>query len=348
MREIQSIEIRDEAHVGTARRVVHRFASQLGFDETTLAQIDIVVQEIGTNAVRYATTGGWLHYTTPLGHARGLELFYWDTGPGIYDLDRAIRDGVSTSGSLGAGLGAVRRLMDEFDLYSTVRIPSRLSLSERRTSHGTALMVRKWVYGAEEDRAQQSIESQRFGIWSRSHPGEDVNGDGYFILKRNRQTLVAVIDGLGHGEGAKEATDSAIDSLDEWMGEPLEEVLQSAHAALRSTRGAVLGAAIIDEANNRFHYAGVGNVTVRVLCAPESFSPISTNGTLGARLGNPRVWTYPWTAGATLVMASDGVSASWDIESYPGILRHSPQLLAGVLMRDYGRTTDDATVLVAR
>jgi hypothetical protein len=87
---------------------------------------------------------------------------------------------------------------------------------------------------------------------------------------------------------------------------------------------------------------------VRVFGAAGNFSPIATNGTLGARLGQLRLWTHPWAAGATLVMASDGVSAAWDINSYPGLLRHSPQLLAGILMRDYGRATDDATVLVAR
>jgi hypothetical protein len=47
-------------------------------------------------------------------------------------------------------------------------------------------------------------------------------------------------------------------------------------------------------------------------------------------------------------MASDGLSASWDIESYPGLLQRTPQLIAGTLMRDYGREADDATALVAR
>ena len=347
MRSIHSIEIKDEAHVGTARRVVHRFAGDLGFDETALAEIDIVVQEIGMNAARYATDGGWLHYTTTLGSQPGLELFYWDTGPGIYDLDRAIRDGVSTSGSLGAGLGAVRRLMDEFDVYSTLRVASRLSFAERWTAHGTALLARKWV-SSSKDELPGSDEARRFGVWSRPHPGEEANGDAYFIRTRNRSTLLAVIDGLGHGPGAKEAADVALDSLDDWQGEPLDEVLQSVHNALRSTRGAVIGAAIIDEANARFHYAGVGNIMVRVFNAPEHVSPISTNGTLGARLGQLRVWTHPWIAGATLIMASDGVSASWEMESYPGLLQRSPQLLAGILMRDYARNADDATVLVAR
>jgi anti-sigma regulatory factor (Ser/Thr protein kinase) len=348
MRDINSIEIRDEAQVGAVRRAVNRFASNLDFDETALSELDIVVQEIGTNAARYATSGGWLHYTTTLGAAAGIELFYWDAGPGIYDLDRAIRDGVSTSGSLGAGLGAIRRLMDEFDVYSTLRTSARLSLSQqRRTFHGTALLARKWPAG-DGGETPAGDEAKRYGVWSRPHPGEISNGDAYFIRELKGRTLLAVIDGLGHGPGAKQAADVAIDQLDDWAGEPLDEVLPQLHNALRATRGAVIGAAIIDNAGGRFHYAGVGNVMVRVFGAPEHASPLSANGTLGARLGQLRVWTYPWAEGATLIMASDGVSASWDIESYPGLLDRSPQLVAGVMMRDYGRDTDDATVLVAR
>jgi anti-sigma regulatory factor (Ser/Thr protein kinase) len=347
MREIRSIEIKDEAEVGTARRAVNRFASGLGFDETALSELDIVVQEIGTNAARYATAGGWLHYTTTLTTSPGIELFYWDSGPGIYDLDRAINDGISTSGSLGTGLGAIRRLMDEFDVYSTLRVTSRLSLSQQRTFHGTALLARKWLH-KENTEQPGSDEAGRYGVWSRPHPGEEKNGDAYFIRERGRRTLLAVIDGLGHGPGAKEAADVAIDRLDDWMGEPLDEVLPAMHDALRTTRGAVIGAAIIDNAAGRFHYAGVGNIMVRVYGVPEHVTPLSANGTLGARLGKVRVWAYPWAQGATLIMASDGVSASWDIESYPGLLKRTPQLLAGILMRDYGRDTDDATVLVAR
>jgi anti-sigma regulatory factor (Ser/Thr protein kinase) len=348
MREIYSIEIKDEAQVGMARRAVNRFASTIGFNETDLAELDIVVQEIGTNAARYALSGGWLHYTTPLGDAPGVELIYWDTGPGIYDLDRAIRDGVSTSGSLGAGLGAIRRLMDEFDVYSTLPSTARLSLAQqRRTSHGTVMLTRKWLNKIAEE-TPGNVESRRFGVWSRPHPGEQKNGDAYYISERGRLTLLAVIDGLGHGPGAKDAADAAIDQLDEWAGEPLDEVLSQLHNALRSTRGAVIGAAVIDNRAGRFHYSGVGNVMVRVYGTPEHTTPVSANGTLGARLGQLRVWTYPWIEGATLIMASDGVSASWDIESYPGLLQRSPQLIAGVLMRDYGRNADDATVLVAR
>ena len=347
MREIRSVEIKDLAQVGTARRAVHRFAGDLGFGETELAELDIVVQEIGTNAAHYATNGGWLHYTTPLGACTGLELFYWDTGPGIYDLDRAIRDGVSTSGSLGAGLGAIRRLMDEFEVYSTLPVSSRLT--PRRTSHGTALLARKWLDRGEDGATQHACEeARRFGAWSRPHPGEELSGDAYFIRRRGRQMLLAVIDGLGHGQGAKEAADAAVEQLDEWMGEPLNELLFELHGALRTTRGAVAGVAVIDQENWRFSYSGVGNIMVRVFNSPEHASPVSANGTLGARFDRARVWSFPWAEGTTIMLATDGLSTKWDVQDYPGLLQRSPQLLAGVLMRDYGRDTDDATILVAR
>jgi anti-sigma regulatory factor (Ser/Thr protein kinase) len=353
LREISSIEINHEAQVGTARRAVHDYARGLGFNETELAEIDIVVQEIGTNAATYATGGGWLHFTTTLGHAPGLELFYWDTGPGIYNMDRAIRDGVSTSGSLGAGLGAIQRLMDEFDIYSTLPATGRLSpQQQRRTSHGTALLARKWVtpQGGDEDegRSLDREESRRVGVWSRPHPSERVNGDAYCIVRRDKRMLLAVIDGLGHGQGAKEASDVARDMLDEWMGERPDELLRAAHDALRATRGAVMGIAVIDYEQERFYYSGVGNIAVRVYGAPERIAPISANGTLGMRLGSVRLWSHAWAEGATVLMASDGVSESWHMESYPGLLKRSPQLMAGILMRDYGRDADDATVLVVR
>jgi anti-sigma regulatory factor (Ser/Thr protein kinase) len=350
VRVFHSQEIKDEAHVGAARRAVRRFAEPLGFTEDGLSDLDIVVQEIGTNAARYATGGGWLHWTTPHGDgAEGLELFYWDKGPGIHDLDRAVRDGVSTGGGLGAGLGAVRRLLDEFDAYSTVKGMTTGLARGRRTTHGTALLGRKWVAaggGASVGRA--AALASRLGVWSRPRPGEDVNGDAYFVGESDARELLAVVDGLGHGRGARDASRAALSVLEDWDGEPLDEVILAAHDALRATRGAVLGAVVLDRGRGAFYYAGVGNVEVRVIGAPEPVRPVPSNGTLGARLSTVRVWTHRWAEGTTVVLASDGLSAAWDMASYPGLLPRSPQLLAGVLLRDFGRDSDDATVLVAR
>jgi anti-sigma regulatory factor (Ser/Thr protein kinase) len=348
MRSIRSMEVRDEAQVGAVRRAVHAFAGDIGFSERELAEIDIVVQEVGTNAARYAKGGGQIHFTTTLGAEPGLEIFYTDQGPGIYDLERVVRDGVSTGGSLGAGLGAVRRLMDEFEVYSTTQSTARLASLARRTTHGTALLLRKWVAATRLSDKTHAATARRIGVWSRPHPDEDQNGDAYFVRRRAGQTLLAVVDGLGHGRGAHEASRVALEVLADWQGGSLEDLFREAHAALRPTRGAVMGACVLDTTRGIFSYAGVGNIEVRVFNAPEPARPISNNGTLGARMDKLRVWSYAWAEGGVVVLASDGVSASWDLNDYPGLLPKSPQLLAGILMRDYGRDTDDATVLVAR
>ena len=109
-----------------------------------------------------------------------------------------------------------------------------------------------------------------------------------------------------------------------------------------------MGAVVLDHARQSFTYAGVGNVEVRVVGASEPARPIPSNGTLGARLSQVRVWPHRWQEGTTLVIASDGISATWDAAAYPGLFNRSPQLLAGVLLRDYARNSDDATVLVYR
>jgi anti-sigma regulatory factor (Ser/Thr protein kinase) len=331
---------------------VHRFAEPLGFTEDELAEIAIVVQEIGTNAAKYSRVGGRLHWTTPLDGPDGLELFYWDKGPGIFDIDAAVRDGVTTGGGLGTGFGAIRRFTDELDIYSTLRGTTSRLAHARRTTHGTALLCRKHVAAARRPEVEAAAGlrfARHVGVWSRCREGEDVNGDGYYIARHGEsQMLLAVIDGLGHGRGAREATMAAVSAFDDWAGEPLDEVMLAAHDALRATRGAVVGAVIIDRDAETFHYAGVGNIEVRVFNSPEPVRPVAANGTLGLRLSSLRVWPYRWSEGTTFVMASDGISATWDASSYPGLLARSPQVVAGVLVRDYGRSSDDATVLVAR
>lgn len=350
MRHFHTQEIKDDSQVGAARRAVHRFASRAGFREEQLSDLDIVVQEIGTNAARYATSGGCLHWREAPGEEAGIELFYADKGPGIYDLERALRDGVSTGGSLGSGFGAMRRLLDEFDAFSTPKGTTRQLSSMRRTNYGTVILGRKWPDAppAHDASSRGRADALRIGSWSRPRPGEELNGDAYFVSEHDGELLLAVIDGLGHGHGANEASRAAVETLEQWRGEPLEELVRGVHESLRATRGAVMGAAILDRSRESYVFAGVGNVELRVLGSTDPGRPVSSNGTLGARLSNVRVWPHRLAEGATLVLASDGISATWDINAYPGLAVKSPQMLAGVLLRDYARSSDDATVLVYR
>lgn len=350
MTVFESQEIKEEAHVGTARRAVRRAAERLGFNEAAISDLEIVVQEIGTNAVRYATQGGCLHWR-PIGERprAGIELFYADKGPGIPDLDRALRDGVSTGGGLGTGFGAMRRLLDEFDAFSTAKGTTRRLVPTRRTTWGTALLGRKWpAPPADSAEAEERLRVRRLGGWTRPRPGEDQNGDAYYCGRHGGRLLLAAVDGLGHGRGAAEATAAALEVLDAWEGEPLADLFHGLHDSLRATRGAVVGAVVLDEAGGKFEYSGVGNVEIRVIGGESPVRPIPTNGTLGARLSQVRVWAHRYQPGTTFVLATDGLSASWDLSSYPGLQHHSPQLFAGVIARDFARISDDATVLVYR
>ena len=75
---------------------------------------------------------------------------------------------------------------------------------------------------------------------------------------------------------------------------------------------------------------------------------VSNNGTVGHVARIIRDFTYPVAAGALLVLSSDGIGTSWRLDAYPGLSQHHPTLIAGVLLRDFSRGRDDATVLVAR
>ncbi len=387
MRTFNSLHIQHEADTGAARRAVHRFAASHGFSESELGAIDIIVQEIATNAVCYATGGGTLHFAlfeavksnsripfttsfninSATGYATtdrhppdiaydGIELIYLDKGPGIYDINRALDDGFSTGGTLGTGFGAVRRMSDYFDVYSTVNTTERRSLSNsRHTIHGTVILCRKKLSARTSNIASSKINSAHpasddsiYGAWSRPFPGEQANGDAYFVKTQAHETLAAVVDGLGHGHGASDAAAEALRALDEWDGEPLDELIMRTHDRLRATRGAVMSVVLIDRKHERLHFAGVGNIHTRVFNASEPVHLITTNGTLGARLVKVPVWSHAWTAETIIIMASDGLSASWDITDYPRLLNHDSQLIAAVLMRDFARDTDDATVLVIR
>jgi serine/threonine-protein kinase RsbT len=118
-----------DAH--TARRAARDFASAAGFDRVGAEEVALAASELATNLVRYAR-GGEIRLTGIGDAARsGLQLESRDAGPGVDDLDRALRDGYSSGGGLGSGLPAVRRLADGFEISSG---PA-----------GTRVVARKWL-----------------------------------------------------------------------------------------------------------------------------------------------------------------------------------------------------------
>jgi anti-sigma regulatory factor (Ser/Thr protein kinase) len=348
MKLYESVLINEEAHIGQALRAIRRRAIDIGFNDRQLAEIEIAVKEIGSNAVKFARGTGRVFFTEAdeALEAVGLEITYFDKGPGIEDIEEAVEDGYTTTSSMGAGLGAIKRMADEFHIYSQVESHTRRLPVYGRTTHGTAIVFKKRLWTEESGPPQSS--STVWGAFTRPSDGQGDNGDAYFVKRVGDRLLLAVIDGLGHGAGAREAALGAVGSIDKHVSAPVEVIIRATHEALRPTRGAVLGLAAIDLLTGEIEYGGIGNTDFRALGLTGTLRFISLNGTVGSRLERVKVFSDRLPKVATIVMTTDGISERWDPDRYPGLIGLHPQLLCAAVMRDFSRPTDDATILCGR
>jgi anti-sigma regulatory factor (Ser/Thr protein kinase) len=326
-----AVRVEDGSKVVEARRAALDHARALAWGEVSSANVAIVATEIATNLAKHARDG--LVSITTLGGARKrLHILAVDHGPGIQDLEQSFRDGYSTAGSPGTGLGAVRRLASSLDVLSA-------------RDKGTVLMAEM----SESDRRLQGA-AERFAVGGLSvpRPGESVCGDAWDARHDSGCLAVFVCDGLGHGAIAAQAAMLAIRTF---RGAPAvnpTDAMTRIHHALRATRGAAGAIAIIDPSAGTVRYCGVGNVSGAIVAGTAIRHLVSHNGTLGHNAARIVEFTYPWPSGASLVMHSDGVSAKWGAEEWPGIWQRAPGMAAGVIYRDRRRASDDATVVVAR
>jgi len=127
----EDVPVRAEADILTARQTGKAFAGRLGFSDADAVLIATAISEIARNMLEYAR-GGVMHFRALEAPRAGLEIQAQDQGPGIEDLELAMRDGYSTSGGLGLGLPGAKRLMDDFSISS-------------KPGAGTTVVMRKWV-----------------------------------------------------------------------------------------------------------------------------------------------------------------------------------------------------------
>ncbi len=336
----RAMDVRDQSHVAEVRRAAVAAAVELGASRASEA--GIVATELATNLLKHAGEGAII---VQVDHEGGLELLAIDRGPGFANLEIAMRDGFSTAGSPGTGLGAVARFSNVMEVYSQL-------------GRGTVIYA---VVGAGPGRSGAAATSSprpppppapRAGLLavglSVALRGESVCGDGYAAHGGAQGFFMLVADGLGHGPMAAEASQAALEIFAKRTGEPPGAVVSDIHDALRATRGAAVALAHVHPHLGTVRYCGVGNIVGAVVSDDGMRRMISHNGTAG--LGSPRMseFTYPWTPNSMLIMHSDGLGTKWDLEQYPGLVRRHPALVAGVLLRDFSRERDDATVVVAR
>ena len=320
----------DDASVaGAARRPALRLAARLGFDEGRVGDVGIVVSEIAANLWRHAV-GSTLGIQIALRDGvPGVRVIASDTGPGMVDLAMSVLDGHSTTGTLGVGLGAVKRLSTVVDVSTA---PGR----------GTVLVADIWP-----DEGGAGPGALDVAGITRPISGEAMCGDAVAARTLGAAHLLMLSDGLGHGPMAADASIEAAAAFHAATTTDVQVVLESIHAKLYGTRGAAVAVAAVDETYRTLQFAGVGNVSAFVVDGRRA-AALSQPGIVGHKQPRIRPFTIPLTDNAIVVLHSDGVRESWDLGRTPGLARRSAAVIAATVLRDCGNRPDDASVLVAR
>ena len=321
----QRILVADPSQVGEARRISQGTCRAASLDDSTSGRVAIIATEAAANVVRHGNGGEVVLRALASGTARGVEVLALDRGRGIADVARALQDGHSTGGTPGTGLGAIKRLSTVFDLFTVA-------------GQGTAVLSQVWT---------GDPGPPVHGAVCLAKKGEPEPGDVWAIQPLREGWRMVVADGLGHGPQAREAALAVVAAI---MSAPdgIVHALTTAHLVARATRGGAASVAEVNAAASEVRYAGIGNVSGIVVSGATARSMVSVNGTLGQGVTRPREFTYGTTAGAVLVLHSDGLTSRWTLEMYPGLQVRHPALIAGVLYRDHSRGTDDVTVVAAR
>ena len=181
-------------------------------------------------------------------------------------------------------------------------------------------------------------------------PGQTESGDLCLAKKVGKGTLIAVVDGLGHGQEAASASHAAIGALERYSREPLADLVRRCHEALVGLRGVVLGLAYLDPQAATLTWLGVGNVGGVLLRAdlgnrPSRITLVASAGFIGAEQPHPTTRSVPLALGDTVILFSDGIRDGF-ADSL--VLSNTPQEIADLIITRHLKGNDDALVLVAR
>jgi anti-sigma regulatory factor (Ser/Thr protein kinase)/serine/threonine protein phosphatase PrpC len=357
------LRINSDSDVTRALIAASRFADEIGFSRTDCQGISTAVSELARNILKYASDGEILIERVGNDPRPGVQITARDRGPGIKDIEAAMSDHFSSSGTLGLGLPGVKRLMDEFEIDSS-------------PGTGTRVIVRKWrearsqpvrsvlLDAARRARVQRRDAQTSSGAVSASKSapaestvdcayfirpcrGERVSGDMVVAEQRDDLVFLAVIDALGHGPSAHTIADRAAQNLRRSWKADLAQTMRELHECLRGTDGAAAGLCILDVERHAATYVGVGNTVIRTL-GDGGKKAYSTPGTLGHQIRTPREQRLTIDRDEVLVLYSDGVKEQFQLTDYPQLRCHDARTIARTIVTRFGKDHDDASCAVLR
>jgi len=321
---MHGVPVDDATRVGQARRCAMQVAQAAGFDEDDTGRVALVATELATNILKHAGRG--MLQVQPVASTRGtgVELVAVDRGPG-FDFAACLADGHSTAGTKGIGLGAVARQAQVVDMFADAR--------------GAVVMARFHPRnGGHADL--------RYGASQRAYNGEALCGDGWGVAYDPTHRSAMLVDGLGHGAQAHDAARAALAAYGAGDARDPASTMDALHAAMSGTRGGAVAIAAYDEGACTVRFAGIGNIAAALHSLEGSRGLASHPGIVGVQYRNARAFDFPQAGGKLLVLHSDGLQTRWSLADYPGLALRHPAVIAAVLLRDFDRGRDDATVVV--
>ncbi len=225
MISIDIFNINNDWDIGYTRRYIIAECNKLGFSTTEMGEISIVINEICTNFIKHKAVEGALTFKILSETERvGIEITAKDKGPGIKDINEIVKNGVSSKGTLGGGIGAIKRLMDSFEIFSNYNNSNYISVESNHpglNSIGTLIILKKWTLNN-----SKILENDiKFSVLSRPYPGMGVNGDYYYVKKFKDRCIFSVIDGLGHGLEAHLVSKLVSKIMDENNYKSIDDIL---------------------------------------------------------------------------------------------------------------------------
>lgn len=317
------------------RSKLRAVSRRMGFSDLKREHMELVCNEMVTNQNKFAEGNGLVQIWETGDPVPALDLFAIDYGKGILNVASAVQDGYTTAGTMGKGLGAIRRLSDQSEIYS-------LPVEHAGDSdwHGTAL----WSRFYHDESGPEYFHD--LGIYTRAYHDNSFNGDLIQVRTGETKTRWLHMDGLGHGREAAEVVEGIGHFLDDET--PVDGLMQRLSTRLQGTRGAVAMISEIDMVSRTMTICGVGDMVAYLISSGEkkaiSFSP----GVLGHAHRSLETFRFPFPDQALLITASDGLRRSMTLRTFPDLWRLHPQLIALVLGQVMGRHNDDRSVFTIR
>ncbi len=330
------LKIDDEFAIYTIQKAATKRAEKIGMSLHDLNELEIIIRELVTNVQNHGGRAGHIvisHQTDSKSNSIIIDVV--DKGPGFKNFSEALKDGYSSTGSMGGGLPSIRRFSERVELL-------------KNSSHGSHIRVVKRA--TFKDMGHDTQWS--FALFSKPYPGKLECGDIGTLIRNQEGILLVLADGLGHGTNAALASRKSVEVAHSSHRLNLEEILTSMHHKMKKTRGSAVSLLRLQPDTHKIEWLGIGNVSGRLIRMNKDGTLEQTvfanyNGTVGYQLNNYKKLYYDYLPGDWLILMSDGIISNWE----PVFEKHfcnNPHTIGQAMIKFASRENDDSSILIGR